>query len=85
MAQGQHHCLGFLPPWRPLHGGQRPMPLPIPIPPTPGFSGQAAWALVPALLTGCVTLGESLPVSGASVSGGIQAQKSQAEVGQTPA
>lgn len=53
--------------------------------PTPSPSGQAARALVPALLTGCVTLAESLPFSGAGLSGGIQAQESPVEVGQGPA
>lgn len=54
--------LGLLPPWPPLCWGQRPGPLSIPY---PWSSGREAWALVPALLSGGVTLGESLPDSGA--------------------
>lgn len=75
--------LGLLPLWRPLHWGQRPVPLSIPHPQLlrPGSPGSGPTSL----LTGCVTLGESLPVSGAGMSGGIQAQENPVEVGQGPA
>lgn len=42
--------------------------------PGPWFPSQMAWALVLALLTGCVTLGGCLPISGSGMSSGIQAQ-----------
>lgn len=56
------------------------MPLLIP---RPRFPSQVAWALVPALRTGCVTLGKWLPISGSGTSRGIQAQDRQLGLGRT--
>lgn len=48
------------------------MPLSIP---HPGFSGQTARAVVLALLTGCVTLSESLPMPRAGMLSGTETQE----------
>lgn len=67
---GSHSPASTPRPWHPLHRAVTcaSVDSPSPVP------GQMAWALVPALRTGCVTLGTRLPISGSGTASGIQAQ-----------